>query len=214
MGANASSTVSKITNSISNEIDQSAGASATAECKIKTGDIILKNSKQCTVTNKNACGAKASAVIDATVNAAATAYSEATTDQKTGILPGINSSSTDTDIKNAIRNVLIQKCQSDTSLTNEIIAGNLVLDGCEGSAIQNINSGDAEAQCGIKTLLQSVVDTTAKASTTQATGQLFDLGGNSTYIIASSVSSSSSVCCIICLVVIGFLAFQMSKKSK
>lgn len=216
MGANVSKTTSKITNTIANEIDQSSSASATAECSIKTGNIVMKNAKGCQVLNKNSCGASASAVIDATVNAAADAFSQATTAQKTKLLPGINASSTKQDIKNEISNVLKQKCQSNANVRNSILSQDIIIDGCENSSIQNINVGDAVAMCGIRAVMQAATTAGVKADTTQATGSVADaigigdiggFGSMSTYGIISSASCSLCCCCIILI----FLFFMFMK---
>jgi hypothetical protein len=212
MGANATKTVSKITNDISNQIDNSSTSSAIADCSIKSGNIILRRAKNCQVIDQNKCGASASSVIDATVDAAVAAFNTATTEQKTNLLPGINSSSTEQEIKTAIRNTIIQKCQSDAKIRDEIINRDIILEDCENSNIQNINVGDATALCGIKTVMKAATDTKTESKSTQSTGSLLDaigfgnMGGYSTYGIVAS--SSSCVCCILIILVLVFFFYM------
>lgn len=210
MGANASKTVSNISNEIVNEIDQKSGASAQATCSIKIGNIVLRNSKRSSVTSENRCGASASASMDAIVNAASKAYNEATTEQKTSLLPGLNINSTSQDVKNAIRNKLKQTCEANAKTAMEIVNGDIIVDGCEDVHIKNLNLGNAVATCGVRTVMQEALETVAKAKTTQATGNLADLFGGGEYMMYASGSSvSSSICCCCIILLFLMLYFMM-----
>ena len=55
MGTNVSKSISTINQEIARTLSQESTASATAECSVKTGNIILKNTEGCSVKNHNFC---------------------------------------------------------------------------------------------------------------------------------------------------------------
>lgn len=203
MGSNVSKTAATITNDIANTVDQSSSASATTTCAIKTGNVILKNSKNSSVTNENKCGASAASALEATVDAAATAYMSATNDQKSSVMPGLNVNSSSQDIKNSIRNAINQKCQANSSTTMEIANGDITIEGCEDTHIKNINFGNAVSNCGVKTVLQAALSAETENASTQESSTLFDnlFGDSLSYIIGGSVLSLS-MCCFCCIILI------------
>lgn len=177
MGTNASKSVSKINQEISNKISQESTASATADCGIKTGNIILKNAKNCSIRNKNFCNTTAASAIDTTVEAAARAFNDASKEQKAAMLPGINVNSTTQEINTAIKNELEQKCGAKSDLRNNILTNDIIFDGCENSTIDNINLGDAAGTCGIRAIMQSAVDAQNVEKEKQETTGLNLFGG-------------------------------------
>lgn len=182
MGTNASKSVSKINQEISNKISQESTASATADCGIKTGNIILKNAKNCSVQNKNFCNATGASAIDATVEAAARAFNDASKEQKAAVLPGVNVNSTKQDINTAIKNELEQKCGAKSDVRNSIMASDIIFDGCEDSTIENINMGDAAGTCGIRAVMKAVVDAQNVEKEKQETTGLNLFGGAGMWI--------------------------------
>ncbi|AYV77351.1 MAG: myristylated IMV envelope protein [Barrevirus sp.] len=203
MGINVSKSISNVSSKIITQLEQSVGASATASCSVTTGNIILNNATRCTVDNENRCSANASAALDAISKAAANAWLEASNDQKTSLLPGINVNETTQNVAQIIKTKLNQTCQTGASLTQSIATGDLIINGCTDSAITNINAGTAEANCGIKTIMNAIVAADAKQQATQSTGDIFgSLFGNSTYI-----SLASFLICICFIMLIIFLFF-------
>ena len=204
MGANVSQSVSNVSNKISQELQQNANASASAQCSVKTGDIILNNAKRCSVTNENRCIADSSAALDAISKAAAESLSMASNEQKTVLIPGVNVNNTSQSMATEIRNILKQRCQSNAALAQEIAAGNIIINGCEDSNIYNTNAGSASANCGIKTIM----DTINKASTTQnskqTTGDLF--GGTSGLVIGMIVAM------VVIILLVGAYLYISTKK--
>lgn len=213
MGANVSKTVENITNNVSNIIDNTASASAGADCSITTGNIILKNSKNSSVTNENKCGASASAALDAVVDASANAFMMATNAQKTNILPGINVNSSLQDIKNEIRNKLNQKCQAGSSTTMEIANGDITIDGSENCHIKNINFGNVVSNCGIRSVINATLGAEQTTQTTQETGELKLmelLFGDYLYYSIGGGVLSLCLCCCCCIILIIGIFFMMS----
>jgi hypothetical protein len=213
MGANVSKTVENITNNVSNTIDNSASASANATCAITTGNIILKNSKNSTVTNENKCGASASAALDAVVDASANAFMTASNAQKTNLLPGVNVNSSLQDVKNEIRNQLNQKCQANSSTTMEIANGDITIEGSENCHIKNLNFGDAVANCGIRSVINATLSAEQETNTTQETGELNlmeSLFGDYLYFSLGGSALSSCLCCCCCMILIIGIFFMMS----
>jgi hypothetical protein len=177
MGTNISKSVSSINQEISQTLSQEATASATADCGIKTGRIILKNAEGCSVKNHNFCNATAGAAIDTTVEAASKAFNGATKEQKAAVLPGLNVSSTEQEIKTAIRTTLEQKCGAKSDVRNKIITDDIIIDGCKNSVIENINTGDASATCGIRAVMKAATDAANVEKVTQETTGLNLFGG-------------------------------------
>lgn len=177
MGTNVSKSISKINQEISQKLTQESTASATADCGIKTGKIILKNADGCTVKNNNFCNATAGAAIDTTIEAAAKAFNDSTKEQKAAVLPGLNISSTEQEIKTAIRVELEQKCGAKSDVRNKIITDDIILDGCKNSVIENINTGDAAATCGIRAIMKAAVDAGNAEKLKQETTGLNLFGG-------------------------------------
>lgn len=177
MGTNASKSVQKINQEISQSLKQNSTASATTECAIKTGKIILKNAENCKVINKNFCDATAGAAIDTTVEVAAKAFQDATKEQKAAILPGFNVSSTEQDIRTAIRTELEQKCDAKSDIRNDIISDDIVFDGCKDTTIENINTGDAAATCGIRAIMKATTEAQNVEKEKQETTGLNLFGG-------------------------------------
>jgi len=183
MGTNVSKSISTINQEIIQDLNQESTASATADCSIKTGKIILKNAEGCSVKNHNFCNATAGAAIDTTVEAAATAFNNATKEQKAAVLPGLNASSTQQDIKTAIRSALEQKCGSKSDVRNQIITDDITIDGCKNTTIDNINTGDAAATCGIRAVMKAVTDAGNTEKLTQETTGLNLFGSVGSIII-------------------------------
>jgi hypothetical protein len=196
MGTNVSKSVSKITQDISNKLNQESTASSSADCGIKTGNIILKNAERCTVRNQNFCGVTAGAVIDTAVESAASAFNSATAEQKAAVLPGMNINSSYQDIETAIKNELEQKCSSNSDLRNQIVTSDIIIEGCKDSEIININTGDATTTCGVRAIMQTATTAQNVASATQETTGLNLFGSTGTVIIV-----------IIVIIIVGVILF-------
>lgn len=208
MGANVSKSISNTTSKIINELEQKAKASATSECSVTTGNITLKNANRCSVTNENRCTTNVSAALDSISEAAARAWSEATNEQKTSLLPGVNVNDTVQNVASIIKTKLNQSCEAGSNNTLKISTGDIVMDGCIDSEVQNINAGSAEANCAVKTIISTIVQADAKLKNSQSTGELF--GG---LFSGTSITISIVVCVIICLCIIlvggGAIYFKM-----
>jgi cobalamin biosynthesis Mg chelatase CobN len=216
MGTNVSKTVETITNSVANIVDQSAASSANATCSVTTGNIVLKNSKNSSVTNENKCGVSASAALDATADAAADAYMTATSAQKSALLSGVNVNSTKQDIKNEILNQITQKCQANASTTLSIANGDITIDGCENVQIKNLNFGDATANCGLKSVINSTLSATTDTTTDQESESLSlldTLFGDYLYYVLGASALSSFLCCCCCIILIIGMVFMVSGPS-
>lgn len=207
MGANVSSAVNKVQNEIISELEQSAGANASVICGVSVGDIILRRANGCSVENVNRCTTNAGAALDAVSSASAKAWAESSQAQKTSFpLPGINASSSIQDVQASVRNIVKQKCEANALTANQIATGNLILEDCTNSSIKNINAGSAQANCAIRTVMESVNDTYAKSAQEQKTGDLFgDFGEmfqkGGIYLVLFYV-----ICCCICcflLIILG-----------
>ena len=211
MGVNASRSISNVTNKIEQSLVQNAGARANANCRVGIGAINFRNNRGCQLINENRCGASASASLDAIAKAAAQAYNEASIQQRTELLPGFNINSTVQETENEIRRRLNAKCESDAEVANEISLGNIDIDNCENSVIRNTNAGTAESNCGIRTIMNDIVEAQASLETKQTTGVVNlanilgfgNLGQGGSLI---SVISCFSIICIflIIILVIGY----------
>jgi hypothetical protein len=210
MGVNSSKAISNITTKISNELTNTAGASSTAQCSITTGNIQLKNSKRCSVVNDNKCGASASAAISSVSKVAAEEWMKLSNDQKTSLLPGISISESEQNVQTEIQNRINNACQANSRTTMEIATKDILVDGCEDSVIRNVNTGNAQANCGITTVLDAINKTYTEQQTTQSTGDIFgslfqglgSIGEYGAVVIFSSVSGSIVCCCLIIILIL------------
>jgi cobalamin biosynthesis Mg chelatase CobN len=183
MGTNVSKSISTINQEIAQTLSQESTASANADCAVKTGKIILKNADGCSVKNHNFCSATAGAAIDTTVDAAVKAFNDATKEQKAAVLPGINANSTQQEIKTAIRSTLEQKCGAKSDVRNNIITDDIIIEGCKNSTIDNINTGDAAATCGVRAVMKATTDAANIEKTSQETTGLNLFGGAGSIVI-------------------------------
>jgi uncharacterized alkaline shock family protein YloU len=213
MGTNISRSFSDVTQRIDNELSTTTSASANVQCGISVGDITLRNARRCSVRNQNRCGASASANIDAISKAAADAFQNASADLKTKLLPGININDTTQNIQTTIRNTIAQNCQTDATTALNISTGNLTLDGCEDSQIININTGNAESNCGIRTVLDTINKAGNEVRTEASTSSLTDgIWGNNPLYLGLSSLVSIIICMIFCsIIVLGILYVFYSK---
>jgi len=208
MGANVSKSISNTTSKIITELEQKAKATASSDCSVTTGNITLKNANKCSVTNENRCTANVSIALDSISEAAARAWSEATNEQKTSLLPGVNVNDTVQNVASIIKNKLNQSCEAGSDITLRIATGDIVMDGCIDSHVRNVNAGSAEANCAVKTILNTIVQADAKLKNNQSAGDLFG-----SLFSGTSVTISIVVFVIICLCIVlvgaGAIYFKM-----
>lgn len=211
MGPNISKAVSEVTQNIDNEIVAKSGASAVAQCSIQTGDITLRGARRCNVRNENRCGASASASLDAMSSAAADAFSRASVDLQAKLLPGINVSDSRQVVESRIRNTIRQNCEADARAALNISAGNITLEDCEDSNILNINTGNAAANCGIRSIIDTIVKANNELAAEAAGGTLADGIYGNNLLYGSGASVICSVCCsVLCVIVILAFVFMSS----
>lgn len=204
MGANASKSIENVSNKIITNLEQNAGASSVANCSVVTGNIILRRSNQCTVNNQNRCTSNANAAIDAISKAATDAFLQASNEQKTSLIPGINVNESAQTIETIIKNRLTQQCQANSSLTQEIATKDLILEECTNSVINNINAGSSQANCAVQTVLNTIIQADAVQKNNQSTGDIFgslgQIGSTMSYICISLI-----LLCMISSIVLFFL---------
>ncbi|MEO0236620.1 MAG: L1 family membrane protein [candidate division WOR-3 bacterium] len=195
MGTNVSKSVQQINQEINQKLSQVSTVSANADCGIKTGKIILKNADNCKIVNKNYCNVTAGNAIDTAIEAATKAFQDASKEQKAAMLPGLNANSTTQQINTAIRSELEQKCGTDSRLRNQIISDDIIYDGCKNSTIDNINTGDIYATCGIRAIMKAAETAQNVEKEKQETTGLNLFGGLSNWVVIVIV--------VIILIVIG-----------
>lgn len=207
MGSNVSKTYQEATNEMIQKLDQTSKASATATCKIISGDITGEDWENCVVENINYCDASANAGMDAAVDAAVSAWNKATDSQKTSLLPSLNVRDSSQINRSKIEEILNQKCTADSVSANEIIKGNINLRGCKNSSFKNLNTGYAKSDCAMKAVQKLISDTKADSSGSQSGFDLASFMGGQ----GPSMSSISSIILIVCvvLIVVAFLGFQV-----
>lgn len=221
MGANVSSAMSNMISKIENRLSQTAGVSSTANCDISIGNIDFNNSDGCSFSTENLCGASSNAALGAISEAVADAWGNLSNQQKTAFLSGINVSKTKQEIQNYVEQELEQECQANSNITQEIATGNITVTNCTGGAqFKVINSGTAQSNCAINSVLQSVANTSAKLQSEQEgegfLNQLLDgllsfFGSYEKTLGAIGSSSSLSICCC-CLIIIFIIILLMFAK--
>lgn len=177
MGASASlqTIVNNISNEMKVELKNTAKASAEAKCSIEFGRVQFKKTVGCTIKMQNFCSAEASASIDAVVNASFKVYNNLTTEQKEEgaklFTLKANMQTTVNNIKNDFKTYVENNCDASTRIENGIKVQDFIIDECVAPAgqimaFEFINSGQAKASCGIKTVMDIIA-----TSSTEVTAQ-------------------------------------------
>ncbi|AKC03473.1 myristylated IMV envelope protein [Bovine papular stomatitis virus] len=200
MGAAASiqTTVTTINERIRNELQQTASASATADCDVTIGSLIIRKNLGCSVSVQNMCSADASAQLDAVMKAVSSTFNDLSADQK-AYVPGLltaalNIQTTVTTAVKDFENYVRQTCTADSVIHNKIKVQSIVMDECasppggQTTHLEFINTGTASGNCGVK----AVMDVLAKASTTVKDQQVAGKGYQ-TIIIAVVVAILAAV---------------------
>lgn len=217
MGANFSVAENKVTQSILQELSQTAGVSANASCDVSTGQIRLHGNYN-KVNSKNMCGASASASLGAVASATAKAIESAKTQQET-VLPllGVNANASQQQIQSEISTILNQKCQANSNLQQEIINDGIDIYG-NYNEIDNINTGTAVGNCGIMTVMSAVQESYAESEAQQSTGNVFGAIGNMFKTGGIYMLMCYCICCCICCILlimvgVGGYMFTQSENS-
>ena len=201
MGANASKSVANISNTIDNELAQQGFSSTTCSANIIVGNITIKNAKRSQIINSNRCSATAQAALDAATNAATDEVMKLNTKQRTSVIPGVNISDTRSDIRGKIKQKLEQICMSNANTALLISTKDLIIEGGEDNVIRNVNTGTAEGNCAVRTVMDAALTSKVDASTDQFTGDIFSelFSGNTP--LFSGASSVLLCSCIMCIVI-------------
>ncbi|QDJ95075.1 myristylated IMV envelope protein [Hypsugopox virus] len=194
MGAAASiqTTVNTLNEKISNKLEQSAEASASANCDIEIGNIIFRQNRGCNVTVKNLCSSKADAQLDAVIKAAAETFDTLTPEQKAYVpslfTAALNIQTSVNTVVKDFETYVKQKCKSDAIIKNKLKIQNILIDECAAPAgtttnFEFINSGTSQGICAIKSLMDVTTKASTNISPTQSAGF-----GYQYYIIAAIVA--------------------------
>lgn len=178
MGASASiqTIVNDIVNETKTELKNNAKASSEAKCNIEFGKVHFKKTKGCTIKMTNICSSEAAASIDAVLDASFKVYQNLSNEQKEEgaklFTLKTNIQTTVNNIRNNFKTYIENTCDSSTRIENGIRVQDFIVDECqapEGQLLifEFLNSGQAKASCGIKTIL----DITSTAATEIANTQ-------------------------------------------
>ncbi|ARE67397.1 SWPV2-ORF161 [Shearwaterpox virus] len=199
MGAAASiqTTVTTLNKRISEKLEQSASASATANCDIHIGNILFKKNRGCNVLVKNMCSANASAQLDAIVSAVKEVYNDLTSEQKAYapslLTAALNIQTNVSTITQDFETYLKQKCNSDAVIKNTLSIQSLEVDDCSAPpgqimTFEFINTGTATGNCAMKSVLDVLTKSSDRVSGNQESGNdfvkyLYIIGGVICFLI-------------------------------
>lgn len=178
MGASVSvqTVVTNITNEMKAELKNTAHASAEAKCTIEFGRVQFKKTKGCTITMQNFCSAEAQASIDSVVDASFKVFNNLTNEQKEEgaklFTVKTNIQTTVNNIHNDFKTYIENNCDAMTRIENGIQVQDFVVEECSAPdgqilAFEFINSGQSKANCGIKTVLDMLADTSTNVANSQ-----------------------------------------------
>ncbi|AIZ77298.1 putative myristylated IMV envelope protein [Parapoxvirus red deer/HL953] len=200
MGAAASiqTTVTTVSERIRNELEQTASASAKADCDVTIGSLIIRKNLGCSVSVRNMCSANSSAQLDAVMKAVSSTFNDLSAEQK-AYVPGLMTAALNiqTTVTTAVKDFetyVKQTCNADSVIHNKIKVQNIVMDECasppggQTTHLEFVNTGTASGNCGVK----AVMDVLAKASTTVKAEQEANKGFN-TIVIAVVVAILAAV---------------------
>ncbi|CCD83237.1 myristylprotein / IMV protein [Squirrelpox virus] len=194
MGASLSlqTTVNVVSERIRNNLETTAGASATANCNVNIGSIIFHKNSGCNLSVRNMCSAEADAQLEAVLKAATETYEGLTTEQK-AYVPGLLTTALNiqTSVSTVVKDFethVRQSCNSTAVVNDNITVQNIQVDECTAPAgslitMEFVNTGTSKGNCAVKALM----DVLTKSSTTMATQQAAGVGLNP-YLIAAAVA--------------------------
>lgn len=156
MGTNVSTVSQIVSNELSNTLSQTANSSAIADCKIQN-NINASLIDGCQIISENKCTADSSASMGMMADAIITALAKMSEDQTTQFLGGLGVSTSNTDIRNEIKNKLEQTCVSNATSRAEIANNFPLLKVCRNSVIKSINTGNATGNCAINMIMKAAI---------------------------------------------------------
>lgn len=171
--------INNINNSIENELEQNASASATANCDVTIGNITFKETKGCTITVKNLCSAEADAQLSSVNDVVSNFFDKLTTEQKNNVpmifTETFGVSTTVNNFKNDYSNHVKQICTAFAQANPTLKINNIEIDKCESTGdnileLKFINTGTALGQCGIQALNKLLANASSVANSSQSTG--------------------------------------------
>lgn len=181
MGAAASvqTTVNTLNQRISKKLEQTAEASATANCLVDIGSIIFRKNYGCNVLVRNMCSAKAEAQLQAIVQAVEETYNELSDDQKAYapslLAAALNIQTNVTTIVKDFENYVNQKCHAASVVNNTIKIQNVEVDECSAPAgmlmtFEFLNTGTSVGNCAMKAVLDVLTKSSDRVSGRQTAG--------------------------------------------
>ncbi|QRY18947.1 ORF-77 [Teiidae poxvirus 1] len=184
MGAAASvqTTVTTVNKKISEKLEQTASASATANCDINIGNIIFKKNRGCNVLIKNMCSANASAQLDAIVAAVKEVYNDLSNEQKAFapslLTAALNIQTNVNTVVEDFETYIKQKCNSDAVINNTINVQSLQVDDCSAPpgqimTFEFINTGTSTGNCAMKSVLDVLTKSSDRVSGNQESSNDF-----------------------------------------
>lgn len=196
MGAAASvqTTVSTLSQRISKKLEQTADASATANCNVDIGSIIFKRNHGCNVLVRNMCSAQSEAQLQAIVQAVEETYNELSDEQKAYapslLAAALNIQTNVTTITKDFENYITQKCHSAAVVNNTIKIQNIEVDECSAPAgmlmtFEFVNTGTSVGNCAMKAVLDVLTKSSDRVSGVQASGTKVNW-----YILAAIVAAA------------------------
>lgn len=174
MGANVSSTISRIEQAVENQLEITGSPTAKVDCqqkiKVTVGERgLLKN---CSIVQEQDCRAYASADINTLMSALQTMGLDNETEQQFEglVLGGANVNVNDQDLKTSVLNSLKATCEAEGTtdkLQDQEIVINGTYDCTGGNEIRLTQFGDATANCVMKQIVEAQQDTQVKNKLTQ-----------------------------------------------
>ena len=181
MGASASlqTNVTNITNSIKNQIDQRAAASASTKCTITIDSISFSKTNGCAIKLANNCFAEAEATVKIVSEVLAQFYNNLENNQKqeaatwftatVGVATNVNN------VVNDFSNYLTQHCNAVASTEESIKVKNVTINDCTAPSGQTlsmefINTGKAKGVCAMEVFNNLVATASSDIANKQSQG--------------------------------------------
>ncbi|ALA62465.1 myristylated membrane protein [Turkeypox virus] len=184
MGAAASvqTTVTTINKKISEKLEQTASATATANCDINIGNIVFKKNRGCNVLVKNMCSANSSAQLDAIVSAVKEVFNDLNETQKSYapslLTAALNIQTNVSTVVEDFETYIRQKCTSSSVINNNINIQSLQVDDCSAPpgqimTFEFINTGTSTGNCAMKSVLDVLTKSSDRVSGNQESSNDF-----------------------------------------
>lgn len=170
--------ITNIKNDVSETINQSANADASAICRIQVESFEFTNTTNCTGRVINNCKAQAEITMKTITDSSMKVFNNLTNEQKQGV-PGLfqqtfGVTTTVNNIQDSFEKVVNERCNANAVVENTQKYNIIKIDGCNSTqgliTFEFLNTGEASSVCAMDLITKLGVTAVNDVKNTQSTG--------------------------------------------